>query len=117
MQKHYRKLLDDFIDNKSMRSSVTYNKSHSLFMGVILRALLDATKPELIRESSRIKVDRQAAKAWFFASSGVTCDNFEMICDEAGVTPNVMRTITKEILNYEDVKEVRKKINSFFGTE
>ena len=47
-----------------------------LFLSVIFQALLDATKEKTIVESSRTSVERQHARAWFFCSVGVTCDNF-----------------------------------------
>ena len=117
MNKNYTEIFYEFIDNDSIINDLPRHEYHSLFMAIILRALLDVTKPKNIKETNRIKVDRRSAKAWFFATSGVTCENFETICDGAGIQPMVMRSITKQILNKKDIKNVRKRINSFFTNE
>ena len=39
----------------------------SLFLCVILQALLDATKPEYAGEPKNVMIERDRAKAWFFA--------------------------------------------------
>jgi hypothetical protein len=51
-----------------------------LFLSVIFQALLDATKEKTQVESPRTSVERANARAWFFCSVGVTCDNFEYVC-------------------------------------
>ena len=56
-----------------------------LFLSVIFQALLDATKEKTKVESSRTSVERAHARAWFFCSVGVTCDNFEYVCENAGM--------------------------------
>ena len=70
-----KKTIDIFLD-------VEYNKKElperGLFLSVILQALLDAT-------NKKSKVHRDKAIAWFFCSVGVTCDNFEQICNHAGL--------------------------------
>jgi|TARA_R100000656_G_scaffold121570_1_gene96618 hypothetical protein len=65
-----------------------------LYLAVILQALLDAT-------NSNIKglVNNGKAKAWFFCSVGVTCDNFEFVCDQAGVEPGYVRSFAYEVIN------------------
>ena len=50
-----------------------------MFLGVVLQAMLDATKPENNRESNESKTPRDAAKAWFFASVGVTAEDFSTV--------------------------------------
>lgn len=105
------------ITNESIFTGTPNNEYHSLFMGVILRALLDVSKPSLNKEPSRIKVDRLAARSWFFATSGVTCENFEYVCDIAGINPVAMRSVATKVLKRKDIYNVRKEINSFFNKE
>ena len=116
MNQNYRNILNNLtsITNESIFNDTQNSEYHSLFMGVIFRALLDATKPVSTNEPTHIKVDRRAAKAWFYACSGVTCENFEYICDVAGVDPVAMRTIADKIFSEEDTSYARKQINSFF---
>ena len=77
-----KKTIDIFLD-------VEYNKKElperGLFLSVILQALLDAT-------NKKSKVHRDKAIAWFFCSVGVTCDNFEQICNHAGLSLSYTRS-------------------------
>ena len=84
----------------------------SLYLAVILQAILDITKPENKRESTYIKLQRDQAHAWVFASIGVTCENFEDTCALAGVEPGVVRTFALNVINSGDINEVRRKINT-----
>ena len=63
-----------------------------LYLAVILQALLDATQ-------NKNDLDKERAKAWFHCSVGVTCDNFEFICDHAGVEPGYVRSFAYEVIN------------------
>jgi len=63
-----------------------------LYLAVILRALLDATQ-------NKNDLYKKRAKAWFQCSVGVTCDNFEFICDHAGVEPGYVRSFAYEAIN------------------
>ena len=63
-----------------------------LYLAVILRALLDATQ-------NKNDLYKKRAKAWFQCSVGVTCDNFEFICDHAGVEPGYVRSFAYEVIN------------------
>jgi|TARA_R110000822_G_scaffold160124_2_gene300350 lipoprotein NlpI len=84
----------------------------SLYLAVILQAILDITKPENKRENTYIKLQRDQAHAWVFASIGVTCENFEDTCALAGVEPGVVRTFALNVINSGDINEVRRKINT-----
>jgi len=77
-----------------------------LYLAVILQALLDATK---------IKGDRNKKRAtsWFQCSIGVTCNNFEFICDHAGVEPGYVRSFAYEVINSEDPRSFRYKITKY----
>ena len=84
----------------------------SLYLAVILQAILDATKPTTKKEGSDLKLQRDQAHAWVFASIGVTCDNFEDTCALAGVEPRMVRTFALNVINSGDINEVRRKINT-----
>ena len=74
-----------------------------LYLAVILQALLDATNISNI-------VTRDRAKAWFFCSVGVTCDNFEFICDNANLDSNSVRGFAYEVINSKQKPNFRYKI-------
>ncbi len=56
---------------------ITGKDSHrSLYVGVILQALLDLTKPKYDKEKTSVQVYRDQARAWIFKTEGVTCEDF-----------------------------------------
>ena len=77
-----------------------------LYLAVILRALLDATQ-------NKNDLYKKRAKAWFQCSVGVTCNNFEFICDHAGVEPGYVRSFAYEVINSEDPRSFRYKITKY----
>ena len=81
-----------------------------LFLSVIFQALLDATKEKTKVESSRTSVERANARAWFFSSIGVTCDNFEYVCDNAGMNADYTRSFALKVINSKEIKYVRQRI-------
>ena len=81
-----------------------------LFLSVIFQALLDATKEKTKVESSRTSVERANARAWFFCSVGVTCDNFEYICESAGMDAEYTRSFAIKVINSKEIKYVRQRI-------
>lgn len=83
-----------------------------LFLSVILQALLDATKPETQSEPEEEKLARRSAQAWFFASIGVTSQDFVDVCDLAGISPVDMRSFAFKVLRSKEVKYIRKRINT-----
>jgi hypothetical protein len=95
-----KKTIDIFLD-------VEFNKKESpergLFLSVILQALLDAT-------SKKSKVNKDRAISWFFCSIGVTCDNFEQICQHAGLNPSYTRSFAYKVIHSPDIKYVRQRI-------
>jgi len=95
-----KKTIDIFLD-------VEFNNKESpergLFLSVILQALLDAT-------SKKSKVNRDRAISWFFCSVGVTCDNFEQICQHAGLSPSYTRSFAYKVIHSPDIKYVRQRI-------
>ena len=88
-----------------------------LFLAVIFQALLDATKPKEKKESAISVMNRDRAIAWFFASVGVTAEDFHSVCDYAGVNPVYMREFAFKVLKSGEVEYVRKRINAVLGHE
>lgn len=86
-----------------------------LYLAVILQALLDATKPTYDGEPDKAIIERDRAIAWFFASVGVTAEDFETVCDNAGVNPMYMRNFAFKVLKSGEVEYVRKRINAVLG--
>ena len=103
-------MIDQELD--TLYDSTEKDPYKSLYLAVILQAILDITKPEDTKESTHIKLQRDQAHAWVFASIGVTCDNFEDTCALAGVEPRMVRTFALNVIKSGDAKNVRRKINS-----
>tara|TARA_B100001093_G_C26136748_1_gene721517 strand:- start:221 stop:523 length:303 start_codon:yes stop_codon:yes gene_type:complete len=92
--------IDIFIDVEHKKHEAP---ERGLFLSVILQALLDAT-------NDKSKVNKDRAIAWFFCSVGVTCDNFEQICDHAGMSPSYTRSFAYKVIHSPDLKYVRQRI-------
>ena len=95
-----KKKIDIFID---VEHKIQETPERGLFLSVILQALLDAT-------NSKSKVNKDRAIAWFFCSVGVTCDNFEQICDHAGMNPSYTRSFAYKVIHSPYLKYVRQRI-------
>jgi len=104
MNKEYVEILTEL--NKQEDSS----PERMLFMSVIFQALLDATKEKTKVESSRTSVERANARAWFFSNVGVTCDNFEYVCENAGMNADYTRSFAIKVIKSKEIKYVRQKI-------
>jgi|TARA_R100001143_G_scaffold20574_2_gene21981 hypothetical protein len=104
--------LNDNVDFESLYGLTRKDPIKSLYLAVILQAIIDLIKPESIQESSNIKLQRDQAHAWVFSSVGVTCENFEDTCTLAGLEPGMVRTFTLNVIKSGDTDEVRRKINS-----
>ena len=87
----------------------------TLFLCVLLQALLDATKPTYDGEPDTAVIERDRAIAWFFASIGVTAEDFRNVCDYAGVDPSYMREFAYKVLRSGEIEYVRKRINAVLG--
>ena len=87
----------------------------TLFLCVLLQALLDATKPTYDGAPSTSVIERDRAVAWFFASIGVTAEDFTEVCDLAGIDPSYMREFAFKVLKSGEVEYVRKRINAVLG--
>ena len=95
-----KKTIDIFLD---VDFNIKESPEKGLFLSVILQALLDAT-------NKKSKVHRDRAIAWFFCSVGVTCDNFEQVCDHAGLSPTYTRSFAYKVIHSPDIKYVRQRI-------
>jgi hypothetical protein len=102
-------LLDDLLLQSSDRAS---SPERTLFLAVILQALLDATKPSYEGESEQSELDRRSAKAWFSASVGVTAKDFTDVCDLAGVNAAYTKQFAFKVIHSGEVTFIRKRINA-----
>tara|TARA_R100001369_G_scaffold35542_1_gene60805 strand:- start:256 stop:603 length:348 start_codon:yes stop_codon:yes gene_type:complete len=112
MKKNEALLYTKFLTNSKTKSS----KEKLLFLAVILQALLDASKPKANNESESSLDARERATAWFFCSVGVTCDNFEYICDNASIDSSYVRTFAYKVLKSKEIKFARKRINKLLDS-
>ena len=109
MKKNELKILEE-LHEKTKR-----HPDRALFLSVIFQALVDVTKPININEKTSIKLMRDRAASWFFASIGVTCENFEFICDSAGVDPKDIRKFAFHVVNSDKGGKIRTKILTLLG--
>ena len=105
------KLVSD-VSIESLYDLTNKNSSKSLYIAVVIQALLDLSKPKFTKESNDIKLHRDQAHAWFFTSVGVTCEDFETVCHYAGLEPEKVRSFAYEVVNKGDVENVRRKLSS-----
>ena len=84
-----KKSIDIFID---IEKKEIESPERSLFLSVILQALLDAT-------NGKSKINKNRAISWFFCSVGVTCDNFEQVCEHAGLSPSYTRSFAYKVID------------------
>ena len=88
------------------------NSYKSLYIAIVLQALLDLSKPKLKKEDHHITLQRDQAHAWFFTSTGVTCEDFETVCHFAELSPTKVRTFAYEVIQSGDVENVRRRFQS-----
>ena len=95
-------------DDKKTRIAVTAERT--LFLAVILQALLDATQRDTSDlESSKYK---REAILWFTTRYGKKKEDFEYICELADVDSNYMRKVALEILTSKRTTFIRSHINA-----
>lgn len=105
----------DIIQLEQLFPSEPESHEKQLFLAVILQALLDATKDKRQIEKPRITYERDRAKGWLFARVGVTCKDFEEVCNMAGVDPQATRSFAYKVINSGEIKRVRKRIQTVLG--
>lgn len=101
-------ILDEFRPEES-------SPERTLYLCVLLQALLDASKPAYEGEPKEARIDRDRATAWFFASIGTTAKDFEEVCINAGVDSDYMRDFAYKVLQTGEVEYVRRRINAILG--
>ena len=103
--------LQDLDNILELQSETFTNSENVLFLSVIYQALLDATEPKVENETTSITSIRKQATSWFFASIGVTSQDFEFICDNAGLRPSMVREFAAYVINSDDKGKARNKLN------
>ena len=103
--------LQDLNNILKLQSKAFKNSENVLFLSVIYQALLDSTEPKVENERTSITSIRKQATSWFFASIGVTSQNFEFVCDNAGLKPSMVREFAAYVINSDDGDEARSKLN------
>jgi len=87
--------------------------NQTLYLAVIIRAVLDASKVLEVKESSDITVYRNEATRWLFKEVGVTSKDFVEICELAGLTPDKVRKLAFNVINSGDIQNEREKLYRF----
>ena len=100
------------VSTNSLYDLTDKDGERSLYIAVILQALLDLSKPKFKNEDSSIQLYRDQASSWVFKNAGVTCKDFEEVCLYAGLKPNVVRKVAYSLINSKDSKDVRNKIKA-----
>jgi hypothetical protein len=105
---------DEIILNHLMNESYESSPERKLYLAVIFQALLDLTKPQYTGEPTTAIEAREDAVGWFMTSIGVTADDFQEVCDLAGIDASYTRGFARLVLSSEDNRYVRRRINTVF---
>ena len=110
MQKSLLQFIEDneVIDMSISAHDPVVHPYTGLFNAVILQALLDISK-----EPSYPDQDREEAMAWFFSSVVSVINNFEEVCDLAGVRAIKVKECATKILETADKESLRKQIRYY----
>ena len=100
------------VSTNSLYDLTDKDGERSLYIAVILQALLDLSKPKFKNEDSSIQLYRDQAHSWIFKDIGVTCQDFEEVCYYAGLEPSVIRNFASNVINSEDNTNVRRKFQA-----
>jgi hypothetical protein len=106
-------LSDEDVSVGSLFDLNIHEPNRSLYLAVILRAILDASKPTDEKESSDITSYRDEAHRWLFKEVGVTSRDFIEICELAGLTSEKVRRLAFNVINSGDVQNERDKLYQF----
>ena len=104
----------DIIQIENIFYSEPKSSERRLFLSVILQALLDVSKKIITPQD---KANKSRAESWFFTSVGVTCENFESVCQMAGVQPSKARSFAYQVIRATDKKFLRKRIRNVLRGE
>ena len=105
MQQH-----ENFLRTVEKNISISTDAERTLFLAVILQALLDATQKDT-QDLESHKYKREAI-LWFTTNNGKRKEDFEYKCDLAEIEPNYMRRVAMEILTSKRTNFVRNHINA-----
>jgi hypothetical protein len=83
-------------------------QERTLYLAVVLQALLDATSSSSTVSSSDINVVQRQANTWFFSPS--KSSDFEDVCDLAGIDPDYTRTLAKKVIKSNEITFIRKRL-------
>ena len=100
------------VSSNSLYDLTNKDGHRSLYISVVLQAILDLSKPKSKSEDSSVQVYRDQAHSWIFKDVGVTCEDFEEICFYAGLEPTIVRKFAMNVINSEDVNNVRRKFQA-----
>ena len=101
---------DNFLHTIEQNMVSSTSAERTLFLAVILQALLDATQKDT-QDLESHKYKREAI-LWFTTKNGKRKDDFEYICELAEIEPNYMRRVAMEILTLKRTNFVRNHINA-----
>ena len=104
----------DIIQIENIFYSEPINSERRLFLSVILQALLDVSKKIITPQD---KVNKSRAESRFFTSVGVTCENFESVCQMAGGQPSKARSFAYQVIRSTDKNFLRKRIRNVLRGE
>jgi len=96
------------VSARSIYEYTNKNPHRSLYVAIIVQALLDASRPEDKYESSESKEIREEAHEWFFCS----CQDFNIICDYAGFEPVKIRKFALKVINSGETEDGKRKLVS-----
>ena len=82
----------------------------TLFLAVILQALLDATQKDT-NDLENAKYKRESI-LWFTTKFGKKREDFDYICELADIEPNYMRKVAMDILTSRRTNFIRSHINA-----
>jgi hypothetical protein len=83
-------------------------EERTLYLAVILQALLDATLSSTVTSLSDVNVIKRQANAWFFSSTKIS--DFEDVCDLAGIDPDYTRTLADKVIKSNKIKILRRRL-------
>jgi len=88
-------------------------RERTLYLAVILQALLDATVSTTVVSSSDINVVQHQASSWFFSPEKTT--DFESVCDLAGIDPDYTRTLAHKVIKSNKISFIRNRLNELLS--
>ena len=101
---------ENFFNTVEQNFISSTSAERTLFLAVILQALLDATQKDT-RDLESSKYKREAI-LWFTSNFGETKKHFEYICHSANINPKYMRKVAMDILTSKRTNFIRTHINA-----